>query len=287
MRKKILVVTAMYGRHDLTKIVLHYYAEIKRGFEMQLLCVGSEGEKSKSLAEECGWDYIEAKNNPVSQKFNALFKESEKYDYDFMVLIGSDDLISPEIFQYYERTVTKETKHLLGLKDLYFYSIQNDEAVHFQGYPPPSPKTIGAGRVFSRWVMERMNFTPWNDEKVNRGLDSSCTVQMRKRGIEEIAIPMMQTGGVAVDIKHPLVSLTNYKYLQNHPIADVSILDNAFHCMRYIKALRWKEAFDEKKQYQVRVMDQSRPDFDTVRTIQGKAMIESLILGKFELISTN
>lgn len=288
MRKKILLVTAIYGRHDLTRVVLAYYAELKRGFKMEMLCVGSEGDKSRQLAEAWGWKYIEAPNKPLSQKFNALFKESQHYDYDFMVLVGSDDLITPEVFQYYEHSVTKDTRHLLGLKDLYFYSIQLNEAVHFQGYPsPPSPRTIGAGRVFSRWVMERMNFMPWNDEKVNRGLDSSSTVQMKKRGIDEIAVPMSQTGGIAVDLKHPAISLTRYEYLNSHPRADVAILDKAFHCMNAVKALKYPSIFDGSKTYNVRMLDENRPDFGDIRQMQGKSLLDSMILGKLEIVWDN
>ena len=285
MRKKILLVTALYGRHDLTRIILAYYAELKRGFDMELLCVGSEGDRSRQLAEAWGWKYIEFPNAPLSQKFNALFDESQHYDYDFMVLIGSDDLISPEVFQYYEHTVTANTRYLLGLKDLYFYSIQKQHCIHFQGYPsPPSPHTIGAGRVFSRWIMEQMNFRPWNNERVNRGLDSSCTAQLRKKRIDEIAVPMELTRGIAVDIKHPLVTLTKYDLLiDKHPQVDASVLDR-FHCMPAIKSLRWVQDFNPLKMYTVKVIDPQRKDFGQVRQIQGKALVDSLVQEKMEII---
>jgi hypothetical protein len=95
---------------------------------------------------------------------------------------------------------------------------------------------------------------------------------------------MSQTGGVAVDLKHPAISLTRYEYLYSHPAADVSILDNAFHCMPAVKALKWQEFFDGSKTYNVKMLDEKRPDFGQIRKMQGKALLESLILGKLEIV---
>ena len=289
MRKKILVVTAIYGRHDLARIVLNHYNQLRSKFDLQLLAIGSEGDKSRQLCEAWGWNYIEFPNNPLSQKFNRLFQEAEQYDFDFMVLVGSDDLISEEIFSYYEKTVTKTTKHLLGLKDLYFYSIQRDEALHFQGYPsPPSPKTIGAGRCFSRYILGAVKFRPWADEKLPRGLDSCCSKYLKQAGISEIAIPMEQTGGIAVDIKHPMVTLTRFEYLHGkHPYIDRKILDDKFSCMKDIITLKWPEFFDGSKVYKVRITDEQRPDFGQVREILGKNVLDFLINERAEIVWDN
>lgn len=213
--KKILIITAVWQRHDLTGIVLNYYRSLRIRFpNMQLLVVGSEGEKSRLLCKGYKWNYIEAPNVPLSQKFNLLFSETEKYDFDFVILIGSDDLISEEIINFYSKNVEHATPNLIGLTDLYFHSLEKNKTIYFTGYNAINTKLIGAGRCFSRTVLEMCKFRLWRHEVLNRGLDTSSSIYMKKCGVNEIGFTMEQMGGVAVDLKHN-VSITDWEYVKD------------------------------------------------------------------------
>lgn len=277
---KICIVTAVYGRHDLTKIVLDYYAQMQLTDGVVIpIAVGSEGKESERLCVGSGWGYIEYPNQPLSQKFNALFEATKAHDPDLVILTGSDDLISPKIVQYYINNVKPSHANLVGLKDLYFYSISKDQTLYFGGYNSlgykNSPKSIGAGRCFTREVLERMKFRPWQAERVNRGLDSSSTKQMKRFGIGEEIVTMEQTGGCAVDIKHPHVSLTNWKFIHSEDrIKPNDVLEK--HFSEQIKAcrdLRKNLIFVPDQLYDVQITDRRHPLFGKVLHVNGTTAI--------------
>ena len=146
MRNKILIITAVWKRHDLTDIVLSYYGRISAASKgkISLLAVGSEGNLSKNICKRNGWAYIERPNYPVSHKWASLVEEAKNMNFDFLIIVGSDNLLSLSLIQYYDRIYCKDSDYMLGLKDLYFYMIVNHKSYHFKGYE--SMTSIGAGR---------------------------------------------------------------------------------------------------------------------------------------------
>lgn len=243
---RLIIVTAIWKRHPLTKIVLDYYSQLAQDgpHDISLLAVGSEGKASETLCNDAGWNYIKAPNEPLSQKFNAVFEGARKYEPDAVLLVGSDDLLEYMIIDYYMKHYGPEENYLLGLRDIYFYCIENSKAIYFPGYGPPSPKTIGAGRIFSRSILEQLKWRPWGEEVLPRGLDTACTKRMERLGIGEVAIPMCNTKGILCDFKmrmnYPRESLTPFGRLtERSDEANTSILDLAFpEQMKQIKALK-------------------------------------------------
>lgn len=253
--KKILIVTAIWQRHDLTSIVLDWYNQIKQSgeFDLELLAVGSEGMISRKVAQTNGWDYVEFENKPVSCKFNFLFREAKKYDPDFILLVGSDDIISTKTIKFFSEKVSENENDIFGLKDLFFYDIQTDSTVYFGGYPPPSPKTIGAGRCFSRNVLQKCNYKPWGNDTLDRGLDTSCTNYLQRFGVGERVFTMKETGGVCLDIKHPSESLTPFEFLNTYSNKAVNEVLEVEHLelIEKVQKLRKTFNFDLEKMYRV------------------------------------
>lgn len=281
----ITIVTAIQGRHDLTEIVLRYYSglQLNAKDDISLLAVGSEWDASKELVERCGWNYVEYPNEPLSQKFNHVFQCAKVFNPDLLILVGSDDLVSYEVIDWYARNVPRDCREMVGLQDLYFYGIQDGDTVLFPGYIQmgygKAPRTIGAGRCFSRRILEIMDWRPWQNERVPRGLDSSSTAQMKKRGIGERCVTMAETGGIAVDIKHPLVNLTRWGLL-NDPArrCDEKILHQYFpEQMAAVKLLRKKTTFEDRRIYRVYVPKQDRwidVSGETARDLANKGLID-------------
>lgn len=214
---KILIITAVWQRSDLTDIILSYYHRLasKSMGRMQLLAVGSEGHTSRSLCEANGWQYIERPNSPLSHKWSALTEHAKSLDFDFLIIVGSDDLLSMSLIRHYDRVYSGESNYMLGLEDLYFYRMINKRCYHFPGYP--SLHTIGAGRCISRKILERINWKPWGDHSIDRGLDSRCSSHLQRNKIAERSMLMADSGGVAIDIKHYHVTISAI-----HPIIALS-----------------------------------------------------------------
>lgn len=264
--------------------MLKYYTDLQLNAkdDISLVAVGS-CDADKELANRCGWGYCEHENEPLSQKFNHVFEQAKVTNPDLLILVGSDDLVSYEIIDWYSRNVPRDCKELVGLQDLYFYGIQDGNTVHFTGYVSmgygKAPRTIGAGRCFSRYILETMEWRPWQRERIPRGLDSSSTAQMKKRGIGERVVTMQETRGIAVDIKHPLVNLTRWGLL-NDPAKHVpeTILNVYFpDQMEAVKKLRKKTIFEDGKTYDVYVPKQSRwihVTAETARDLANKGVID-------------
>lgn len=208
LKNKILIITAIWQRHDLTDIVLSYYGKLaaRSGGRLLLLAVGSEGEKSRKLCEKNGWKYIERSNYIISHKLTAVVQEAKNLDFDFMIAIGSDDLISLSLIEFYDKVYSRESNYMLGLKDLYLYMMRSKKSYYFPGYQ--SMKTIGAGRCFSRTILDKLNWKPWSDFAIQRGLDSRCSSILLHLGIQERVLRMEVSKGVCIDIKHPEVAIT-------------------------------------------------------------------------------
>lgn len=215
--KKLLIVTAVYGRPELTKVVLEYYNKLKQdsGLSISLLAVGSEGLVSKKLCEESGWDYVEYPNSPLSQKWNHLIEASSKYEYDMLVIVGSDDLVSKEILEYYSYNYNENANYYLGFDQLYFHWIDKEETYFLENYLTKSfIKTMGAGRCFSRYIITKCGYKPWNIFKIDKGLDSLCTRNLKVLGVKEKVVTFKDTGGIIVDIKSEGCNITSYDKLK-------------------------------------------------------------------------
>ena len=194
--KNVLVI-CVYKRHDLERIVIENFKKQSQKFGFEIVIVGSEGVLSQKLAEGC--HYVECENFPVSKKHNTGLEKAKELNAKGVILMGSDDIVSDSYFEFIEQ-FNEQTSELIGLKDLYFYSTKTKKLGHWKGYTDKST-TVGAGRYFSRAILEKMNWQLWSENR-NRGLDTDCLRKLNKKGITERIYSMEDSGVFLVDIKH-------------------------------------------------------------------------------------
>ena len=200
---KLALITTIWKRPELTKIVLDYYKQFPN---LELICVGSEGEKSKQLAK--GWHYVEYKNYPVSEKHNQALKKAKELNVDAVVLIGSDELMSKELFEFYQ-TLTPNEKVVHGFADSHIFDCKSGKLYYYRGYK--TAQSVGTGRFFSKFVLDKCNWQLWGNN-LNRGLDSNCTDRLKKIGIFEKIYKLSDIDGFFVDVKHE-ENITSFKAL--------------------------------------------------------------------------
>jgi len=172
---------------------LEYYRDLEiEGVEFVLLAVGSDKE-SKDLANDCGWGYVKAKNNPLSNKWNAGC-ESLRGQVDAVLIVGSDDLLNKDYFT--EAIIMLQTgQTAVGLDSLHYYSAPDGRCVYMErAYP-------GAGMMISAVSLDKVNWQPWRDG-VNRRIDGQLMNKMHEqaypfayRGIKR------GTKSILIDIK--------------------------------------------------------------------------------------
>lgn len=189
---KIVILTCVWKRPELTKVVLLYYEHLKRELagkiNLELLAVGSERDISRNLCQECGFDYLEYPNEPLSAKWEYGLNRCSDYDPDAVIIVGSDDIISQNLIEFYAGQI-QEGLVFCGLKDGYFLDMMNQKLYWWVGYGDKVDykrvgETIGMGRCLSRTLLDKLGFSIWKGLDINRSLDRAMTARLRELGLQ-------------------------------------------------------------------------------------------------------
>ena len=189
--KKLALCFCIWNRHKLERIIIEYYLSLSKQFNFDVIVCGSEGAKSALVAKGC--HYIEFPNTPVSNKHNALMQSLKGKDYDGAILIGSDDIIEPKLFAYYHKMANIGTGYY-GFQDVYYWQPKQNRLAHWNG------RFMGAGRFFTRQVLEDMNYTLWRDGLMS-GLDTSNRTLLELNGINIKQAKLSDMDAMIVDVK--------------------------------------------------------------------------------------
>lgn len=215
---KIALIISVWKRHDLEKLVVDRFLSQSKKFGFEIVIAGSEGNKSKDLANGC--HYIETVNFPVSNKHNAMLEKAKELNVDGVVLMGSDDMVCDNYWKFINTFTSKEID-VVGLKDLYFYSTLSKCLGYWSGFSN-GKQTVGAGRFFSRYILDSMDWKLWNDG-LNKGLDTNCTNRLLSKGISEKMFSMEESKVFLMDIKHTY-SITNQAILNACKQVNIDIM---------------------------------------------------------------
>lgn len=198
---KIALITPIWQRPDLTKIVLEDYRRQSKKYGFEIIVAGSEGDKSRKLCNDL--HYIEVLNTPLSAKNNSLVKKAKELAVDGLVMMGSDDLVSDSFWELIY-SYTGQEKEYIGLKECYFYDTSTRESYHFKGYA----RSIGAGRYFSKEVLDKAGWLLWDDSNKNYSMDSNQEDYLKSKNIKQKIINPEDV--YLLDVKHSL-NITNKK----------------------------------------------------------------------------
>jgi hypothetical protein len=187
---KILIYTAVWKRPEITEICFMSIARLRvtSKHDVKAFAVISEIE-AIPLCEKYGIDWICTENSPLGEKKNyGLRIAMQRHDFDYMVEIGSDDLLKNEFFDVYPWD-----RDIMMLSQIYFL---NSETGGCRLFTARAAK-IGAGRAISRKALEKC--APIWHSNQGRGLDGFSTMHLSWRGF----LPKTFTAAkpVAIDIK--------------------------------------------------------------------------------------
>ncbi len=201
--KKICILTAFWQRYELNSAYLAHLNFLKRELselEITGLIVGSEGEKTRRMVLSSGNEYLEHKNLPLSEKWDSVLKFSRNFDPDAVIILGSDDFISPETVRSLVGKIS-DGWLMTGLMDMHILDSEGGRLFHWNGYSVSTPnrmwETIGLGRCISRKLLEKMDFSLWGGEEINSGLDGLMTRRLASIGL--IPLPHGQEVWISLD----------------------------------------------------------------------------------------
>ena len=157
-RSNLAIVTAVHGREELTRRWLDYYD----GWEPIVIAHTEPFEGNAILVKV---------PNVTSDKFNAAIAHCEHLDVDGVLVLGSDDWVSTELMAKLIEAF-EEGNDFVGCSGLYTYELSSGRA----RYVPT--ECTGAGRVLSRALLERMDWTPYQPGLMS-GIDMTMIDRMR------------------------------------------------------------------------------------------------------------
>jgi hypothetical protein len=163
---KVIIQTLLWKRPEISRI--HFDNLKETGLDVY---VGVSEDWAEDLCKEYGFKYVRVENHPLGAKKNATIDLALKDEWDYLLEMGSDDLIF---------NVKDYLKHCgeydcFGTKGFYVACVRSKKAGYFKY---KTNNLIGAGRVFSRRVLKRKL---WEDD-INRGLDGSSIRTFLKLG---------------------------------------------------------------------------------------------------------
>ena len=244
---KVVLLTCTWGRRQLTEIVLSYYQLLRKQIadkvDLILVAVGSEGNISRMICDDCDFHYFEYSNLPLNEKWNFGLRQARVFNADGVVTIGSDDLVTANLFIKYA-ALLNEGVLFFGLKDAYFFDLSEPtDSIHWHGYggklvdngmPNRLNETIGLARLYSNTLLEHFSYSLWDGPSINRGLDGRAKEKLTNIGmlpilyeqsrnfksnssefkLGQLCQRMSEINVVAVDIKinnQNVTSLNRYK----------------------------------------------------------------------------
>lgn len=174
---KIVIVTLVWKRPNMSCFCLKQWLGWNvSGLEVEIVIVGSEGETSEQPHAQFG-HYVEHENLPLGRKFNAGVQYTRDLSYDYLMIMGSDQIVAPTIWDDYHDHLGKP---YIGVRDVYAMDVYSWTVWYWGGYTGVREGyPIGPGRLLRRDLVEDMDFTLYGD-KFNNNLDQTMDAMAPK-----------------------------------------------------------------------------------------------------------
>jgi len=169
---RVAILTAMNKRHHISKI---YCNGIRKFMEsapcdVSLFAVITEKE-SEQICVDNRINFTYAANRPLGAKWNHGLKYALDYPWDYLMIMGDDDIISPEAWSHYYPLMVRHEDYF-GFTKIYFYEMATGKTYIHDIRKKGNPKNhlIGCGRMVSRKAIERLPRDLWKPD-ANMAMD--------------------------------------------------------------------------------------------------------------------
>jgi len=206
---------------------MHVLIEAFPEINFVVIVSGSEGVLSKHLVERYGFLYIEKPNEPLAEKFNATTRAAKLVNPDYVLCLGSDDIIHPSLMKLYIKHMI-QGYDFIGILDMYFWDAVSGKCLYWGGYRDARRKnhTAGAGRLISKRLMESWGWSPW-ENKHSKVLDNSMQEKLLRIPHSQALINIKNSNAFALDIKSD-VNMTPFNQWDNSEFINPKIIQQQF-----------------------------------------------------------
>lgn len=145
---RIGLATTLWKRPALTSVMQRYYMGLHLpGVELVFRAAWTPGDEQEHL-----WPRVEAVNEPLSDKWNDAVEDLRREDVAGVVIIGSDDFLTPA---YLSMLPMLAEYDYVGLDSLFVLDGMQGRCVQ------ATPLRVGAGRFLSRRALDRCAWRPY------------------------------------------------------------------------------------------------------------------------------
>lgn len=160
-----LFLIPIWKRPEITEICLRNL----QYFEQSILAIVSRTDDAE-LCYRLNVPYCWYPNEYLGAKWNHGLSIAKSKDWDYIVTLGSDDIVKASLFDFY-----KSEEDILITDKIHFIEMATGKATL------TTRCRVGAGRRISRKVIEVCNYKLWTPEK-NRSLDMDSNGTIMKAG---------------------------------------------------------------------------------------------------------
>jgi len=192
----LMVYFAVWRRPEITELCLMGIERMRShpAYSIQAFAVISEPEMIP-LMNQYDIKWVMHENMPLGKKKNYGLKALNHFDFDYLMEIGSDDLVTDYLLNQYLEYFGKYD--FFGISDCLYIESETGECRR----QLTNASTYGAGRVISRKVLEMIDWTLWPDN-ISRGMDNASIRNIKQFGIEFHKVKPGICPGL-IDIKSP------------------------------------------------------------------------------------
>lgn len=124
MKKKIVFLTCTWYRTEVTKIFISCLLETQKKvsdlFDFVNIVIDSDNSNYELFKENTDFIYHNYENFPVSNKWNYGASICKNIDFDYIFMLGSDDIINDKLLRkYYD--YFKLDYDYIGILDMYAF----------------------------------------------------------------------------------------------------------------------------------------------------------------------
>jgi hypothetical protein len=192
---KIQIVIPIWKRPEVTRFCFEGLLKMKEEtkHEIKVLCVISEL-YYKEICEDYGFEWIFCDNKPLGRKNNIGIKHSLGNDWDYLMMMNSDDIIKAELLDKWYQPLFDKQVDFFGISKVTYVKFGTWEARLVEyGHA-----ILGIGKCIRREVVERLKGELYPSD-LNRLLDDNMLTKMMKHKVGHTIV--RYEGQLAMDFK--------------------------------------------------------------------------------------
>lgn len=195
--KTVAFITCTWQRPHISKIYRDELLKLQSKYDYKFINIVVDSDNSNSGVFGSEFSYSNTANNPISNKWNHALMQLKGLDFDYAVMMGSDDTMCDKVFAKLDSLM--DDYSWTGVLDIYFQEYGETDLHYWSGYENRRRgEPVGVGRAISKQLIEKLDYRLW-DNGLNKGLDGSM---YRKIGrVSHATFRCKDVGGFLIDIK--------------------------------------------------------------------------------------